>query len=338
MPIREGNKWKTAFKTWYGYFKYQVISFGLSNALASFQSYINKILAKKLDIFVIVYLDNILIYTKNEGQGHMEAVQWVPDFLKKNSLFTNLKKCWFHQDKVRFLRYVMSDQGVQMEDEKNEAIKNWPKPKSIRDIQVFLGLANFYWRFIQGFSKIAKSLNSILRITQLAKNLSLLMTKDAWVGNVCGGNCEDKTVKRLPLTSKNSNRAMGYLTSKARLAFTQLKKAFTKALILWHFDLECHIRIKTDASNYAIGGVLSQLTLDNLGQWHPVAFYLQKMILAKTWYKTHDGELLTIVGAFKTWRHYLEGCKHKVFVFTNHNYLYCFMDIKSLSFCRVWWV
>ena len=75
MQIKKGDKWKTAFRNWYGHFKYQVIFFGLSNAPASFQGYINRILAEKLNVFVIVYLDNILIYTKDEGQGHVEAVQ-----------------------------------------------------------------------------------------------------------------------------------------------------------------------------------------------------------------------------------------------------------------------
>ena len=112
MRIKEGNKWKTVFRTWYGPFKYQVIPFGLSKTPASFYSYINKILAKKLNVFVIVYLDDIFIYTKDKGQGHVEAVQWVLDFLRKNSLYANLKKCQFHQDKFRFLRYVMSAQGV----------------------------------------------------------------------------------------------------------------------------------------------------------------------------------------------------------------------------------
>ena len=99
------------------------------------------------------------------------------------------------------------------------------------------------------------------------------MTEDTKVVNVGGGNCKDETVKKTSLTSKNLNEATGYLTFKARLAFTQLKKAFTKASILQHFDSEYHIRIKTDVSDYAIGGVLSQLTLENLGQWHLVVFY-----------------------------------------------------------------
>ena len=96
---------------------------------------------------------------------------------------------------------------------------------------------------------------------------------------------------------------------------------FLKAPILHHFDPKCHIRIETDASGYAIGGVLSQLTSDDLGRWHPVAFFSRKMILAETRYKTHDGELLAIVEAFKTWRHYLEGSRHEVLILTDHNNL-----------------
>ena len=162
--------------------------FGLSNAPASFQGYINKILAEKLDVFVIVYLDDILIYIKDESQGHVEAVQWVLDFLRKNDLFANLKKCCFHQNEVCFLEYVVSAQGVQMEDERIEVVRNWPEPKSVRDIQVFLGFANFYWRFIQGFSKIAGPLTLILRTTRSAQNLSLSMAKDIEVGSI-GGDC-----------------------------------------------------------------------------------------------------------------------------------------------------
>ena len=108
--------------------------FGLSNAPAYFQSYINKILAKKLDIFVIVYLDDILIYTENQSRGHMEAIRWVLDFLKKNGLFVNLKKDWFYKDEVRFLKYVILSQGIWIEDKKIEIVKNELKPKLVQDI------------------------------------------------------------------------------------------------------------------------------------------------------------------------------------------------------------
>ena len=131
MRIREGDEWKTAFRTRYGHFEYQVMPFGLTNAPASFQGYINKILAEKLDIFVIVYLDDILIYTEDDGDGHVAAVRWVLEQLRKFSLYANLKKCRFHQDEVRFLGYVVSSKGIRMEDERIEAVKQWPEPQSV---------------------------------------------------------------------------------------------------------------------------------------------------------------------------------------------------------------
>ena len=117
--------------------------FGLTNAPATFQGYINKILAEKLDVFVIVYLDDILIYTEDESEGHVQAVRWVLDQLRKFSLYANLKKCRFHQEEVRFLGYIVSLQGICMEDERIKVVKQWPEPKSVRDIQVFLWICQF---------------------------------------------------------------------------------------------------------------------------------------------------------------------------------------------------
>ena len=153
----------------------------------------------------------------------------------------------------------MLAQGVQIESEQIEVVKNWLKLKSMTDIQVFLGFTNFYQRFIQNFSKIAKQLTSILRtssVTKSSKNL-LLSIDVAEIDEVGGGGSDrqDKMVKRSP--SKNSNKAMGYLTPNARQVFTQLRQTFTKAPILQHFDLECHIQIETDPSGYAVEGVLN---------------------------------------------------------------------------------
>ena len=245
--------------------------FELSNAPASFQGYIKKILAKKLDIFVIVYLDDILIYTEDQGQGHMEAVRWVLDLLRKNGLFANLKKCRFHKDEVRFLGYVVSSQGIRMEDERIEAVKNWLELKSVQDIQVFIDFANFYWWFIRDFSKIATPLTSMLKTTG-SSNSPQGDDDDEVVGG--GGDRNLSKSKSKSKKSKNAKSgvqthlsAMGestFLTSDAKEAFNQLRQAFTKALILWQFDPECHIRIETDALGYAIRGVLSQLTSDHL--------------------------------------------------------------------------
>ncbi len=100
-----------------------------------------------------------------------------------------------------------------------------------------------------------------------------------------------------------------------------MKQAFIKASILNHFGPKHHIQIKMDVSGYVFCGILNQLTLDDLGQYYPVAFFLWKIIPAKIRYKTHNSELLAIIKSFKTWKHYLERCKHEVFILTDHNNL-----------------
>ena len=185
--------------------------FGLSNAPATFQGYVNKILAEKLDIFVIVYLDDILIYTEDPGQPHVEAVRWVLDQLRKYSLFANLKKCRFHQDEVRFLGYVVSSKGISMEAKRIEVVRKWPEPKSVRDIQVFLGFANFYRRFIQGFSKIAAPPTSILKTIGLPGVLGPEVRNGDGeiVGFGVGGGGGDELAKKL-------GKSKGQKTSKSR--------------------------------------------------------------------------------------------------------------------------
>ena len=168
--------------------------------------------------------------------------------------------------------------------------------------------------------------------------------------DVVGGNGNDRNLsksKKLKNTKSEiqthikTMREPTFLTPGTRKTFNQLRQAFTKALILRHFDLKCHIRIETDALGYVIERVLSSLTSDYLtfdqGQWQPIAYFLKKMIPAEIRYKTHNGELLAIVEAFKIRRHYLEGCKHEVLALTDYNNLCQFMDIKSLSFRQIRW-
>ena len=241
--------------------------FGLLNALATFQGYVNKILAKKLDVFVIVYLDDILIYTEDPGQPHVDAVRWVLDQLRKYSLFANLKKCRFYQDKICFLEYVVSSKGISIEAERIEVIKKWPESKSVRDIQVFLGFANFYRQFIQGFSKIAAPLTSMLKTTMSSQVLVAdeVLAADE-VDGVEGGDELIEKYGKLSKTgklsksgksksekmSKSQNLAKGkklsksrnltnfdttevrpkFLTPNTRIAFNRLRLAFTEAPIL----------------------------------------------------------------------------------------------------------
>ena len=156
-------------------------------------------------------------------------------------------------------------------------------------------------------------------------------------GNEVGNEFDDNVGTTVQKSSKSKNLSKskktesGFLTSGARKAFIELRQAFIKAPILHHFEPKRHIRVDTDALGYAIGGILSQLTSDNLGQWHPVAFFLRKMIPAETRYETHNGKLLAIVEALKTWRHYLEGSQHEVLVLTDYNNLRQFIKTKSMS-------
>ncbi len=141
------------------------MSFDLSNIPISFQGYINKIIAEKLDIFDVIYLDDILIYTKEPSQPHIEAVQWVLKKFLKDGFYANLKKCQFHKDKIRFLDFVILAQGIKMKEKKIEVVRHRPKPQSVKDIQMFLGFTNFYRRFIQNFYRIIAPLTLILRTT-----------------------------------------------------------------------------------------------------------------------------------------------------------------------------
>lgn len=130
LCIMKKNKWKIAFQTQYKNFKYQVLSFGLSNASATFQAYINSVLAENLTVFVIVYLNDIVIYSKN-FKDYITYMKWVFQRLQEYFLFANLKKYSFHNNKVKFLRYIISAKRVQIKDSKIKSIKNWPEPASL---------------------------------------------------------------------------------------------------------------------------------------------------------------------------------------------------------------
>ena len=128
-----------------------VMSFGLSNAPSAFQRLMNKIFADILNVFVVVYLDNILIYLDNLTE-HKRHVKEVLQCLRKYGLFASLAKCSFHQTQVEFLGFVLGPDGLQMDDSKVQVIHNWPRPRRLKDVQAFLGFANFYRCFIKNYS------------------------------------------------------------------------------------------------------------------------------------------------------------------------------------------
>ena len=158
---------KTAFRTRYGHYEYQVMSFGVTNAPAIFMDYMNRIFHPFLDQFVVVFIDDILIYSKTLEE-HEKHLQIVLQILKEKKLYAKLSKCEFWLEEVKFLGHVISNKGVSVDLTKVEAVLQWEPQKTVTEIRSFLGLAGYYRRFIEGFSKIA------MPLTQLTKRAKLL--------------------------------------------------------------------------------------------------------------------------------------------------------------------
>ena len=143
-------------------FEYLVVPFGLTNAPAVFQSYINYTLRDFLDIFAIAYLDDIVIYSQNE-EDHIKHVRRVLERLREAKLYLKLSKCVFHAREINYLGFVISPDGISVDHSRVETILSWPEPKNTHDIQSFIGFANFYRRFIKNFAKISVPLTDMLK-------------------------------------------------------------------------------------------------------------------------------------------------------------------------------
>ncbi|CAI7892550.1 unnamed protein product [Closterium sp. NIES-53] len=153
---------KTAFRTRYGSYKYMVMPFGLCNAPATFQAEMNHILRPLLDKCVVVYVDDILIYSKNMKE-HMEHLRKVFKILRKNKFYVKLSKSDFASKKVQFLEHMVSAEGVHVDPRKLEAIKKWKVPGNVKELQQFLGFANYYNRFVPQYAKIIAPLTNLLK-------------------------------------------------------------------------------------------------------------------------------------------------------------------------------
>ena len=293
LRVAEGDEWKTAFRTRYGSYEWLVVVEGLTNAPAAFQHFMNDIFSDMLDVSVIVYLDDILIYSDNIEE-HKKHVREVLRRLRKHGLYAKPEKCSFHSDSVDYLGFILSPEGLTMDEAKVKVIQEWPEPRRVKDVQSFLGFANFYRRFIDNYAKI------VIPLTRLTR-------------------------KSIPFQ----------FSDQAREAFNNLKKAFTSAPILSHWIPEAPIIVETDASDYAVAAILSNVNSDQ--EVHPVAFYSRSLSTAELNYDTHDKELLAIFSAFKVWRHYLEGPPAPVDVVTDHKNLEYFSTTRMLTRRQARW-
>ncbi|GKA80045.1 putative reverse transcriptase domain-containing protein [Tanacetum coccineum] len=160
MRVREEDILKTTFRTRYSHYEFQVMPFGLTNAPAVFMDLMNRVCKPYLDKFMIVFIDDILIYSKNK-QEHEEHLKLILELLKKEELYAKFSKCEFWIPKAQFLGHMIDSKGIHVDPAKIESIKDWASPKSPTEIRQFLGLAGYYRRFIEGFSKIAKPMTKL---------------------------------------------------------------------------------------------------------------------------------------------------------------------------------
>ena len=165
LRVREEDIQKTAFRTRYGHYEFQVMPFGLTNAPAVFMDLMNRVCKPYLDKFVIVFIDDILIYSKSKEE-HEEHLRLILELLKREELYAKFSKFEFWIQKVQFLGHVIDSQGIHVDPAKIESIKDWAAPRTATEIRQFLGLAGYYRRFIENFSKIAKPLTKMTQKTE----------------------------------------------------------------------------------------------------------------------------------------------------------------------------
>ncbi|KAH7556717.1 reverse transcriptase [Bipolaris maydis] len=294
IRIKEGHEWMTAFKTKYGLFEYTVMPFGLTNAPATFQSVINNALHEYLGIFVTAYLDDVLVYSSGTREEHVEHVKKVLRKLKEYKLYLQPGKCEFHTQETEFLGFIISTEGVKMNPKKIQTVQEWPKPNTVKDVQSFLGFANYYRKFIKDYSKITAPLTEI-------------------------------TKKEIGFKWEQEHQE----------AFDRIKQIFLEAPVLEMYSPQRPTRVETDASDYALGAVLSQQCTDK--KWRPVFYHSRKFSGAELNYDVHDKELLGVVDAFEQWEVYLLGLPDTIEVFTDHQNLTSFMTTKKLNRRQVRW-
>ena len=216
IRIKEGDEWKTTFSTKLGTYEYLVMPFGLCNAPAAFQQWINEVLMEYIDVCCIVYLDDVLIYS-NTRLGHQRDVKNILEAIQKSGMKIKSSKCEFDNKEMEYLGYIISEEGIKADPVKTLAIWDWTAPKTKMEIQCFLGFCNFYRRFTEGFSQTAKPLY-------------------------------DRTQKKY-----DGKWEWG---EKEQQAFDELRRKLTTTPVMVHFDPGAPIKLETDASKYVCSGIL----------------------------------------------------------------------------------
>jgi hypothetical protein len=277
IPMDKLSKELLAFSTPLGLYEPNSMPFGMKNAPAIFQREMTRVFKDRLWNGVMVFIDDILIYSKTPEE-HAEILEWVLKTLQEQKYYANPDKCEFFQREVSFLGHIISEKGVAVQQHKVKAVTEWPEPKSKKHVRGFLGLTGYYRKFVNKYSDIA-----------------------------------------LPLTNLTKNDVTFCWTQKEQVAFDMLKLKLSTADVLAHPDPQRQYMVTTDASAFAISGVLSQDQSD--GKRRPVAYFSRKLSGAAIRYSTYDKELFAIVSAVEHWRCYLEGSPHPILFLSDHRSL-----------------
>ena len=278
---------KTAFNTHIGKYEFRVLPFGLTNAPAVFQHMMNNIFRPYLNKFVCVYLDDILVYSKTPEE-HLQHLRIVLNILKQHGFKARPSKCEFFKPELKFLGHIVGATGMKPDPAKVATVQEWPIPRSVYDVRAFLGLANYFRKYMHGFAAIAAPL------TDLLKGLD----KQDKKGRLLRWN------KLSPAAAERLQQDFiaNKWTPKCQTAFEQLKLALTTAPVLVLPDFAQPFEVVADACETppALGAVLLQ-------RGHPVAFYSRKLSGPELNYSVSDIEMLAVIAALREWRCYLEG-------------------------------
>jgi hypothetical protein len=273
--------------------------FDLANASITFQIYINKIFNELINDFCVMYLNDILIFFKNR-KSHVQHIRKMLKRLRTNDLFANLEKCFFFKHEINYFEFIINENDITINSNRINIIMSWSMIKFFKNIQIFLNFVNFYRRFIARFFQLSAFLSDML------KKMQAKVKKKSFL-----------------------------LIEKTTQIFNLLRDVFQYAFILTHFDSKFFIKLKTNAFDYEIVDIISQLQLNE--QWRLVAFFSRKMIFTEMNYKTHDQKLLIIVECFKHWKHYLKRNYHTMKIFIDYNNLKDFMNVKTLNKWQIKW-
>lgn len=271
IPVNSEDIPKTAITTPFGLYEFPYMTFGLRNAAQTFQRFVDEVLLG-LD-FCFGYLDDILVFSSSP-ETHLKHLRQLFERLKQYGILINTSKCKLGQPEITFLGYTVSATGTKPLETKVDAIQDFKPPKTIKELQRFLGMLNFYRRFIPNAAQIQAPLTNVLAGPRIKGSTPITMTP----------------------VMLNS--------------FSECKKSLSEATLLSHPDSNAELAIVTDASDLAIGAVLQQR---KDSEWQPLAFFSHKLSASQRKYSPYDRELLAVYEAIKYFRHMVEARTFSVF-------------------------